>query len=169
MLGFLVGVASGLFFFLRHPVIGGLLAQLSSILDGADGDLAVMTGRVTPFGGFLDSVLDRYADAAIITGMLAGILTSGGTDSFILISGMAALSGSLVISYSRARAKSDLGLVFKGGISGYAANRDVRLFIIMIGGILDQVAATLILLAFLTNLTVIKRIYDAARMGEPLD
>ena len=75
--------------------------------------------------------------------------------------GLAALFGSLMVSYSRAKAEADLNLVFKTGFSGYAANRDVRLFIIMIGGILNQAYITLIVLAVLTNSVVFKRILDA--------
>ncbi|RLG91886.1 hypothetical protein DRO34_03350, partial [Candidatus Bathyarchaeota archaeon] len=57
------------------------------------------------------------------------------------------------------RAKQSFGITFKRGISGYAANRDVRLLIIMIGGIFNQVFVTLVVLAVLTNIVVIKRVY----------
>jgi CDP-L-myo-inositol myo-inositolphosphotransferase len=152
---FLVGLASGLFFSF-HPLIGGLLAQSSSILDGVDGDLAIFTGQASSFGGFMDSVLDRYADAAIFTGMIYHVLPKQGIALGIFV-GFAALVGSLLTSYTRAKAKSDLGVVFKSGILGYAANRDVRLFIIMLGGIFDRVFASLAVLAVLTNFVAIAR------------
>lgn len=128
-----------------------------------DGDLAVLTGRVSKFGGFLDSLLDRYGDAAILTGMIYHILTMDEHNLLGVFIGMAALSGSLIISYSRARARSDLGLVFKRGFTGYAANRDVRLFIIMLGGILNQVLLALTTLAVLTNLVILKRLYEGRK------
>jgi len=66
---FLVALASGLAFLSSQPIVGGVLAQLASIINGVDGDLAVLTSRVTRFGGFLDAMLDRYGDAAILMGM----------------------------------------------------------------------------------------------------
>ncbi len=157
ILSFLVGLASGLFF-LNHVLIGGLLAQISSIIDGVDGDLADLSGQTSSFGGFLDSVLDRYADAAILIGMTYHVFLKQGILTSILV-GFAALAGSFMVSYTRARAGSDLGVVFMSGISGYAASRDVRLFIVMLGGILNQVLACLVVLAVLTNFVVITRIW----------
>jgi len=158
ILSFLVGLASGLFFY-NYVLIGGLLAQISSILDGVDGDLAIFTGKTSSFGGFMDSVLDRYADAAILIGMTCYAFSRQATVLSIIV-GFAALAGSFMVSYTRARAKSDLGVVFKSGISGYAANRDVRLFIVMLGGILNQVFACLVVLAVLTNFVVVTRMWN---------
>jgi len=157
ILSFLVGLASGLFF-LNHALIGGLLAQISSIIDGVDGDLADLSGQTSSFGGFLDSVLDRYADAAILIGMTFHVFSKQGILTSMLV-GFAALAGSFMVSYTRTRAGSDLGVVFSSGVSGYAASRDVRLFIVMLGGILNQVLACLVVLAVLTNFVVIIRIW----------
>lgn len=158
ILSFLVGIAAG-FFFYDHPLIGGLLAQISSILDGVDGDLAVFTGQTSSFGGFMDSLLDRYADAAILIGMTYHIFSKQTTVTSIFV-GFAALAGSFMVSYTRTRAKSDLGVVFESGISGYAANRDVRLFIVMLGGIFNQVFVCLGVLAVLTNFVVATRMWN---------
>ena len=129
-ISFLVGIISGVCFFLKQSVIGGILAQTCSILDGVDGDLAVLTGKVSKFGGFFDSLLDRYADSAIIFGLIFNALDSSWNFPLVLAVGLAALFGSLMISYSRARAEAGLGVVYRSGVSGYAANRDVRLFLI---------------------------------------
>lgn len=161
---FTVGGLSGVFFFLYQPIIGGVLAQLSSILDGVDGDLAVLTGKKSTFGGFLDSILDRYSDAIILLGMSYVVLSFYGQTMQNLFIVMSALFGSILVSYSRARAESDLNIIFEKGFSGYAANRDIRLFIIMIGGILNQTLISLSVLAVLTNLVVAKRLYDAKRL-----
>ena len=157
ILSFLVGLASGLFFY-NYVLIGGLLAQISSILDGVDGDLAIFTEQTSSFGGFMDSVLDRYADAAILIGMTCHAFSRQATVTTIIV-GFAALAGSFMVSYTRTHAKSDLGVVFKSGISGYAANRDVRLFIVMLGGILNQVFVCLVVLAVLTNFVVVTRMW----------
>lgn len=158
ILGFLVGIASGLLFY-GQSMIGGLLAQISSILDGVDGDLAIFTGQTSSFGGFIDSLLDRYADAAILVGMTYHVFLKQEVVISILV-GVAALVGSFMVSYTRTRAKSDLDVVFESGISGYAANRDVRLFIVMLGGILNQVFACLMVLAVLTNFVVVTRMWN---------
>ena len=165
VVSFLIGGLSGLSFVLNQPILGGILAQLTSIIDGVDGDLAVITGRTSPFGGFLDSVLDRYSDFFILFGMSYSFLLVSGWSIESLLVIVAALFGSLMVSYSRARAESDLGVVFRSGFSGYAANRDVRLFIIMLAGILNQIQASLIILAVLTNLVVAKRVYDAKKVS----
>ena len=163
VLSFAVAVLSGLAFFSFQPILGGILAQLSSILDGVDGDLAFLTNKISTFGGFLDSVLDRYGDFLILGGMLYYTFTAKEFCTLNVLVGIAAIIGSLMVSYSRTRAESDLDLTFKEGFAGYAANRDVRLFIIMLGGILNQVFITLLILAVLTNLTVLTRIYNARK------
>jgi CDP-L-myo-inositol myo-inositolphosphotransferase len=159
----MIGTLSGFLFFIYQPVIGGLLAQLSSILDGVDGDLAVLTGKTSLFGGFLDSILDRYSDAIILLGMSYVALSMHGQTVENLLISLSALFGSLLVSYSRARAESDLKIIFKRSFSGYAANRDIRLFIVMIGGVSNQILASLLVLAVLTNLVVVKRLYDIAK------
>lgn len=158
---FLAALASGLAFFLSQPIMGGVLAQFSSILDGVDGDLAILTNRVSLFGGFLDALLDRYGDSIILIGLTYHAFITNGQNMVSMTVGIAALIGSLMVSYSRARAKSDLSIVFNKGFVGYAANRDVRLFIIMLGGILNQIFATLLILATLSNLVVLIRIHHA--------
>lgn len=162
---FLVAVISGLAFYFSQPLFGGVLAQLCSILDGVDGDLAVLTNKASGFGGFLDSVLDRYGDITIIAGMSYHVLTVDRQNIVGTVIGFTAMAGSVLVSYSRARAKSDLGIVFDKGFAGYAGNRDMRLFLVMFGGILNQIFITLLLLAILTNLTVLMRIYITRKIA----
>lgn len=165
ILSFLTALFAGLAFSFCQPAVGGVLAQVASILDGVDGDLAKLTNRFSSFGGFLDAMLDRYGDAAILTGVVWLLVVNGQAVAVNVIVGLAALFGSILVSYSRARAKSDLKLTFDRGFSGYAANRDVRLFIIMIGGLLNQVFITLVVIAILTNLNVLTRVWTAWKRG----
>lgn len=164
VLSLAVSILSGLCFFLSQNIPGGILAQVSSILDGVDGDLAVLTGKTSVFGGFFDSVLDRYGDFAILIGMTYSAFLNS-KSVLLLAVALTAVIGAFMVSYSRTRAKQSFGITFKKGVSGYAANRDVRLFIIMIGGILNQVFVTLVVLAFLTNLVVLKRVYDCWKLS----
>jgi len=80
-------------------VYGALTILLSGFLDAIDGVLARGTGRASRFGGFLDSVADRYSDALIISGITVGGLCS-------LPAGLVALTGSLMVSYTRSRAEA---------------------------------------------------------------
>jgi hypothetical protein len=99
-------------------------------------------GGFCVFSGFLDSVLDRYGNCAILIGMIYIVSVKNENTLTIIAVATAALFGSIMVSYSRARAESDLNVIFKNGFSGYAAN-NARLFIIMIGRILNQIFASL--------------------------
>jgi len=115
------GVAGGVTFGLGCAWGGGLLAAVSQVLDGADGQVARLTLRESPQGAFLDSVLDRYADFALLFGMLLHALrfSSGycilgvalGPGLLVLIGALAA-AGSSQVSYSTARAAS-LNLAYR--------------------------------------------------------
>jgi archaetidylinositol phosphate synthase len=83
-----------------YLVYGSLTILLSGLLDAIDGVLARGTGRASRFGGFLDSVTDRYSDALVLTGITVGGLCS-------LSAGLLALTGSLMVSYTRSRAEAE--------------------------------------------------------------
>jgi CDP-L-myo-inositol myo-inositolphosphotransferase len=71
-LSFILTITGAIFFFLRgyaNLVIGGILAQLSSIIDGCDGEIARLKLQTSDFGGWFDAVLDRYADAFLLFGL----------------------------------------------------------------------------------------------------
>ena len=151
-----IAILSFVSFALGQNIVGGILAQVSSIADGVDGELARLKKMASPFGGFLDAVLDRYADALIILGMT---IWAAGHETYpgIWIVGFMALAGTLCVSYTRAKAPEAHRNPFDRGIAS-AASRDVRLFLIMIGGILGQLYIFLMILAVLTNLTVFNRL-----------
>jgi phosphatidylglycerophosphate synthase len=136
----------------------GLLVQFSSIVDGADGDLARLTGKTSAFGGFFDSILDRYADAAILLG-LTYWAADGATDG-VWIVGFAAMAGTFVITYTRARINSVPSDFFDRGITSLAS-RDIRLMVVMIGSIAGLGLATIWIIAVLTNVVVILRLIRA--------
>ena len=83
-----------------YLVYGALTILLSGLLDAIDGVLARGTGRASRFGGFLDSVADRYSDALVLSGITVGGLCS-------LPAGLLALLGSLMVSYTRSRAEAE--------------------------------------------------------------
>ena len=151
-----IAVLSFVSLILGHHIIGGLLAQFSSIVDGVDGSLARAKGMSTEFGGFLDSVLDRYADILIVLGLTIWSMTQE-SYSGTWIAGFLAIAGTICISYSRARINPEYKDHFDRGLKSIAS-RDIRLFLIMIGAISGQVFILLIVLAAITNLVVFYRL-----------
>ena len=152
-------------FVLGHNVIAGLLVQLSSIVDGIDGSLARRKGMTSEFGGFLDSVLDRYADILIVLGLTLWSLTHE-TYSGIWLAGLLAISGTICISYTRARISPNHRHLFDKGFKSLAS-RDIRLFLIMLGAVIGQAYFCLIVIAVLTNLVVFYRlIYMYRYLGQ---
>ena len=148
--------------FLRgHPLLGGVLAQTSSIVDGADGDLARIKGSGSAYGGFLDAVLDRYADALIILG-LTGWVAKGSGKAGPWIAGFAALAGTFGFSYTRARMQAAPESTVESRVV-LLATRDVRLLLVMMGGVLGKGFVSLVAIALLTNSVVLLRLFTARR------
>ncbi len=145
------------------------MAQIASVMDGVDGDLARLKGMVSPFGAFFDAVLDRYADAAIILGMTWWAIQQEGLAGTWLV-GILALLGCFMVSYSWARAEASLQAKSDVPFLSRLAGRDARLLLIMFGGILGKGFYTLLTLALLTHLTVLLRIlYFAQKSSFKLD
>ena len=160
-----IAVLSFVSFIFGQNIIGGLLAQLSSIVDGVDGSLARLKGMSSAFGGFLDSVLDRYADILIVLGLTLWSL-SHETYPGIWLVGFLAIAGTICVSYTRARIGPDHRHIFDNGLKSLAS-RDIRLFLIMLGGLTGQAYFCLIGLAILTNLVVFYRlIYMHRYLGQ---
>jgi len=146
-------------------IIGGLLVQLSSIVDGIDGSLARLKGMSSTFGGFLDSVLDRYADILIVLGLTLWSLSHEAYPGIWLASFLA-IAGTICVSYTRARIGSEHRHLFDKGLKSLAS-RDIRLFLIMLGAVTGQAYFCLIVIAALTNLVVFYRlIYIYRYLGQ---
>jgi len=118
------------------PLLGALLVQAASVLDGSDGEVARLRRSGSRYGGFLDPVLDRVADGAIFLGaavFLQGALDPGrGTQVLVLVVVGAALVGHLMVSYTSAKAALDLGHDFTGALLGAGKGRDVRLLAVTV-------------------------------------
>ncbi len=139
-----------------YLLLATFLLLLSGFCDALDGVLARLYHETTTFGGFLDSLLDRYGDAAVY----AGIIVSRLCDALWVLWGLAALIGSLLVSYTRARAEA-AGIKMESiGI----AERAERIIILATASIIavfwqpkTAIGAGIILLAILSNLTVLQR------------
>jgi CDP-diacylglycerol--glycerol-3-phosphate 3-phosphatidyltransferase len=154
--------ASGLAAFgqLRWAGIVLIFAGTADILDGA---LARMTKASYPYGAFLDSTLDRYSEGAVYLGLAAYFVTVGGPlQRWLVLATMAALAGSFLVSYVRARAQS-LGFTCKSGLF----QRPERVVVTVIGLILGGpvLYGVVFLLAVVTNITALQRIREVWLQG----
>ena len=136
---------------------GGVLMILAAVFDAFDGTLARVSNRTSRFGAFLDSTLDRYSESVIFLGLLIHYIRTDQQTEAILV--VVALVGSLMVSYTRARAEG-LGLDIKSGL----LTRVERVLILIVGLISGWMLVALWLLAILTNLTALQRIYAAWRL-----
>ncbi len=165
-LSFVVCVVSSLFLAIGNYwgfLVGGIFAQVASILDGCDGEIATLKFQESEYGAWFDASLDRYADALILLGMSIGefkITANVG----IWIAGFFALIGSFMNSYTAT--KYDSIFKFKRKRMFFRLGRDTRLFLIMVGCFINQIYFTLIVLAFLTNIESLRRLYIVRRWIE---
>ncbi len=173
-----LGVCAGaLIFFPRGYLFLGVLVITAFVFsDLVDGAMARASGRVSPFGAFLDSTLDRIADAAIFGGLALYYVGPGDNDTLAALA-IYCLSMGSVTSYARARAES-LGMQAKVGI----AERATRLVsILVVTGLADlanmlgvgekalwAIAVTLGLLAVASTITVVQRILVVRTQSQAL-
>jgi len=123
---------------------------LAGFLDMADGQVARRVGRVTAFGGFLDSTLDRYSDLALYMGLVVYYTLIG--RAFYMALAAVAMASSFMVSYSRARAESVIPSCKVGFME-----RPERLVLLIMGGAFNRMAQVLWVIAVLSNITVIHR------------
>ena len=142
---------------------GMLLCAPMVFGDLLDGTMARLSGNTSAWGSFLDSVMDRVTDAAIISSMLLYVQSQG--DSPALIAGMVALAATGLIPYIRAKAES-LQISCKVGLM----ERSERLFVVGVAGVFagfgvtQSIAVSLYVLAILNAFTVFQRL-NAVRTG----
>lgn len=140
------------------PVAGGVLILLGGAFDMLDGIVARTNGRVTDFGGFLDSLLDRYSDAFILLSVAVYMYIEGDKASVLLSLGT--LIGAFLISYARARAEG-LGMQCKTGIM----ERPERIILLSAACLTGYFLPVLWVLFVLTHITVLQRILHVRRLS----
>ena len=154
--------ASGLAAFgqLRWAGVVLIFAGTCDILDGA---LARTTNAAYPYGAFLDSTLDRYSEGAVYLGLAAYFVTIGGPlQRWLVLATLAALAGSFLVSYVRARAQS-LGFTCKSGLFQRPERVVVTVIGLLIGG--PVLYGVVFLLAIVTNVTALQRIREVWLQG----
>ena len=132
-------------------LVGGALVLLSGLFDLLDGALARFTKQSTKFGAILDSTIDRLSEAAIFCGLLVCYMPKVATLEIVLI--FAALVGSFLVSYIRARAEG-LGLECRVGLF----TRAERVIVLAVGLLVNQVFIALWILVVFVYITVAQRL-----------
>lgn len=163
--GFLVSVAAGVLIARGWFLAGGLVVLFAGAFDLMDGPVARATGKVSRFGGFLDSALDRLSEAAVLAGILAYYVYNGGTWEPLLAYGC--FVGSVMVSYLRARAEG-LGVKCEVGLF----TRAERVIVMSIGLVAGQwvglaIPVMLGIITALAFLTVLQRLVHVQRAGGP--
>jgi phosphatidylglycerophosphate synthase len=168
--GFILALISGYIYFRGHFQWAAACLSLSALCDLLDGEVARVSGRISRFGAFLDSTLDRIGDAAVIGGIML-YYASLAADRYVALA-LAALVGAFLTSYVRARAESliercDVGLF----------ERPERLVVLIVAGFTGWISAALWILAVAGNFTALQRIIyvkratvgDGKAVAAPLD
>jgi CDP-diacylglycerol---glycerol-3-phosphate 3-phosphatidyltransferase len=158
---FLFGYATAdnqrrMFFYAGLVIIG------SGFFDLVDGRVARASNQVTRFGGFFDSVVDRYSDVSLFFGLL--VYYARGSRFFYVVLTALVMTGALMVSYARARAESLIGSCRVGFLE-----RPERLVLLIIGALFNRMAPALWVIAVLGNITVIHRILYTWRQTQIID
>lgn len=153
---FLIGVLSALLVLVNRP-LGGVLYQISSILDGVDGEIARASMRTSKFGGWVDSILDRYVDFLFLLALAVSL-----NDLKMWVVAAFAIFGSFMVSYTTERYKAaffeDIYKEIRP-MRYLIGKRDERVFLTMIFCLTGWINELFIILAILTNLRVILTVY----------
>lgn len=158
---FLFGYATAenqrsMFFYAGLVIIG------SGFFDLVDGRVARASNQVTRFGGFFDSVIDRYSDASQLLGLLV-FYARADRSVYIVLTGFVMISA-IMVSYTRARAESLIGSCKVGFME-----RPERLVLIIIGALFNRMAPVLWIIAVLSTITVIHRTEHTWRQTQKLE
>lgn len=137
---------------------GGLIAQLASIIDGCDGEIARLKWQQTEYGAWLDAVLDRYADAFLIAGITWHVANYNMMGNLGWLIGILALAGSLINSYTAD--KYDGWMKKRKKSQRFRLGRDVRIFLVFLSGIFYRPVELLIMLAGIMNTENIRRMWQ---------
>lgn len=152
LLGLMLSILSGFFYYKGHFSTAGIILILAGVCDLVDGNMARITESTTDFGAFLDSTIDRYSDLALFAGIMGYSFESG--NKLLFWTTVFALVGSLMVSYTRARAeciieRCDVGIM----------ERPERVVILIIASLFGFLLTGLFIIGLFSNITALQRIY----------
>ena len=149
--GLLINIVAASFLATGRFRTAGLVIIFAGLFDMVDGRVARATNQVTRFGGFFDSVLDRYSDLALLVGLLVYYGTIN-RPAYVVLTAVA-MTASLMISYTRIRAENIIPTCKVGFME-----RPERLVLLIIGALFNVMAPVLWVIAVLSTITVMHRI-----------
>jgi CDP-diacylglycerol---glycerol-3-phosphate 3-phosphatidyltransferase len=162
-IGLVINVVAAYLFAVGQFRWAGVVVMGASVFDMVDGRVARETNRVTRFGGFFDSVLDRYSDLALLGGML--VWYGSINRPFYVVLTAFAMAACVMVSYVRARAENSIPTCKVGFME-----RPERIVIVMIGALFDRMAPVIWVIAVLGTWTVVHRMIftwqEAKRLEE---
>jgi CDP-diacylglycerol---glycerol-3-phosphate 3-phosphatidyltransferase len=158
VLGLGVSVAAAYVFSVGRLRGAAVLLAVAGLFDFFDGAVARLAGSDSDYGAFLDSVVDRYSDVAVLLGVLVHYQQQGDMTGAVLT--MATLAGTVMTSYTKARAQS-IGVRCDIGV----LERPERLIALIAGATFHVLTAVMALLAVLTNVTALQRIIYTRRIA----
>jgi len=162
LIGFVINIFAAVLFAKNLLFWAGLVVVFAGIFDMVDGEVARRTQRVTKFGAFFDSVIDRYSDMVLLLGL---VVWYAKLDRIFYV-GLAifALIGSIMTSYTRARAESLIPACKVGFLE-----RPERIVLLIIGALTDRMGAVLWVMAILSNWAVSQRIFYTWQEGKAIE
>jgi CDP-diacylglycerol--glycerol-3-phosphate 3-phosphatidyltransferase len=177
-IGLVINIGAALLFGYASPenqprmfFYGGLVVIGAGIFDMVDGRVARATGQVTTFGAFFDSVIDRFSDVALFFGLLVYYARANRFFYVVLVAFV--MTGSVMVSYTRARTESLIPKCKVGFME-----RPERVVLVIIGALFNRMAPVLWVLAVLSHITIIHRIWftyqetrrlESAKAGEAVE
>jgi CDP-diacylglycerol--glycerol-3-phosphate 3-phosphatidyltransferase len=156
VLGLGVSLVAANAFFHGQLRLAACLLAVAGLFDFFDGSLARLAGSESAFGAFLDSVVDRYSDLVVLLGIVLFYERMDATAEVFFT--MATLVGTIMVSYTKARAQS-IGVRCEIGLM----ERPERMIVLIAGSVFNLLTAAIIALAILTNLTALHRILYVRR------
>jgi len=152
LVGLVINIGASVLFAMGMFTLAGLVVIFAGIFDMVDGEVARRTGRVTKFGAFFDSMIDRYSDMVLLLGLVVWYAKL----DRIFYAGLVVMSliGSIMTSYTRARAESLIPACKVGFLE-----RPERIVLLVIGALSNRMGAAMWVMAVLSNWTVSQRIW----------
>ncbi|MBN8729943.1 MAG: CDP-alcohol phosphatidyltransferase family protein [Acidobacteria bacterium] len=150
LIGLLINIGAAVLLAQGRFFAAGWVITGAAIFDMVDGRVARETNQVTRFGGFFDSVIDRYSDLGLLMGLL--VYYANINRPFYVVLTAIVMTASVMISYTRSRAENTIPKCKVGFLE-----RPERIVLFIIGSLFNRIPAVLWVIAVLGNITVIHR------------
>jgi len=170
MISFLIPVLAIFAFFILSRgtqmsfILGGILIQFLSIIDGCDGEISRLKFQKSVFGTWLDPILDRYVDMFLIAGMAYGYWNAIG-NNLVLFMAVMVIFTDVLQDYMSAKFFIITGKKLRASLD-FPFKRDLRMLVLAIGAITGQVLVSFLVFAILVNLKVVLKVVNVKRFSE---